>query len=69
MPDPMDQRAIRRSRNLSETCVAGFSFRATKLHFYEFVILQGAFRLGDDRRGYTGLADEKHGVQRVPQTS
>jgi len=69
MPDAMDHLAIRRYRKRAETCVAGFTFRTAEFHFDELVVLQGALSLGDDRGGDTGVADEKHGVQCVTQTS
>lgn len=69
MSDAMDHDAIRRYRKTCETCVSCFALSAPKLHLDEFVILEGAFRLGDDRRCDAGIADEKHWVQRVPQST
>ena len=68
MADAMDQYAVRRTRQGSETHVTRFTVRAAELHLDELVVMQCAFGLGDDRGGDSGIADEQHGFQCVPQT-
>ena len=68
MADAMDQYAVGRARDGGETHVTSFTVRTSELHLDELVVMQRPFGLGDDRGSDSGVADEKHGFQCVPQT-
>ena len=68
MSDPMDQHAVGGSGEFGETRVTCFALRAAELHLDELMVVQRAFGLGDDRGRDPGVADEKHGIQRMAQT-
>ena len=69
MPDALQEDTFGRCRKLGEPGIAGLALRSTELHLDEFVVIQGAFRFGDDGGSQAGIADEQHRVQCVPQAS
>ena len=68
MPDPLQQDALRRTREFVESRVTVFSLRPSKLHLDEFVVIECAAGFRDDCRGNPVLADKDDGVERMAET-